>query len=102
MKNELEKELGQNMNWGQKGKEGRLRVENAVKGCMSCCVLTVRERERIMNCLPIWSKGVFHFHYDGCRRAHAVTEMEKQPQQQTTLLKNNRITNSLHTECLYC
>ena len=101
MKNELKKELGQNMNWGQKGKERRLRAENAGKGCMSCCVSTVREGERIVNGVLIRIKGDLQLHYDGCRKVSVIAEMETQPQQQTTLLKNNRITNSLHTECLH-
>ena len=49
MKNELQKELGQIMNWGQKGKERRLQVEHVVKGCVSCCVSIVREGERMVN-----------------------------------------------------
>lgn len=57
MKNELQKELGQIMNWGQKGKEGRLQVEHVVKGCVSCCVSTVREGERIVNGVLIRIKG---------------------------------------------
>lgn len=57
MKNELQKELGQIMNWGQKGKERRLRVEHAVKGCVSCCVSIVRERGRIMDGILIRIQG---------------------------------------------
>ena len=102
MKNELQKELGQIMNWGQKGKERRLQVEHVVKGCVSCCISIVREGERIVNGVLIRIQGDLHLHYDGCKKVSVVMEMETQPQQQTTLLKNNRITNSLHTECLYC
>ena len=59
MKNELQKELGQIMNWGQKGKEGRLQVEHVVKGCVSCCVSIVRERGRIMDGILIRMKWIF-------------------------------------------
>ena len=79
-----------------------MQVEHVVKGCVSCCVSIVREGERIVNGVLIRIQGDIYLHYDGCRSTSVVTEMEKQPQQQTTLLKNNRITNSLHTECLYC
>lgn len=57
MKNELQKELGQIMNWGQKGKERRLQVEHVVKGCVSCCVSIVRKGERIMDGILIRIKG---------------------------------------------
>ena len=59
MKNELQKELGQIMNWGQKGKERSLQVEHVVKGCVSCCVSIVREGERIMDGVLIRMKWIF-------------------------------------------
>ena len=57
MKNELKKELGQIMNWGQKGKERSLQVEHVVKGCASCCVSIVREMGRIMDGILIRIQG---------------------------------------------